>query len=213
MGAVADRLELTVEECRNHLRVDDDTDDALIGALLEAGKQRADSYLNNPFVVLKPQITVVGVVVGDGIVISDTTDGSTTFTAALATDLEEHEFDATGTDDQTAAALVLCINDSVYGLRNTVATAVNNVITLTWRLKRALPIAVSSATDSLDAVERLSNEDIPEPVKVWVMERVAKGYEKRVEGVRRESPGGLGSVDWGEQNFDLLEAYRYVPGL
>jgi len=213
MGAVVDRLELTVEECRLHLRVDDDTDDPLIGALLEAGKERADSYLNNPFMVLKPQITVVGAVATEGLTISDTPDDSTTYTAAAATDLEEHEFDCTGTDDQTATALALCINDSVYGLRNTVAARLANVITLSWRIRRSTPISVSGGYDSLDAALKLSNEDIPEPVRVWVMERVARGYEKRVEGIRRESPGGLGSVDWGDENFDLLEAYRRVPGL
>lgn len=213
MGAVADRLELTVEECRNHLRVDDDTDDALINALLEAAKQRADSYLNNPFMVLKPTITVVGVVVTEGITVSDTPDGFTTYRAALATDAEEHEFDCTGTNAQTATALALCINHVDYGLRNTVASVNSNVITLSWRVKRSTPIEVSDAYDSLKATERLSNEDIPEPVKVWVMERVARGYERRVEGVKSEAPGGLGRVDWGEENFDLLDPYRRVPGL
>jgi len=213
MGAVVDRLELTVEECRLHLRVDDDTDDALIKALLEAGKQRADSYLNNPFTALKAQITVVGVVATESVTISDTPGESTSYMAAAATDLTEHEFDCTGTDDQTATALALCINDPVYGLRNTVATRLANVITLSWRIRRSTPIQVYGGYDSLDATERLSNEDIPEPVKVWVMERVARGYERRVEGVTRESPGGLGSVDWGTENFDLLDAYRRVPGL
>lgn len=47
--AVADRLVVTLEEAKLHLRVDHDDEDALIADLIESAKQSADRFLNNPF--------------------------------------------------------------------------------------------------------------------------------------------------------------------
>lgn len=48
MGAVEDRLTLTVTEVKNILGLGDDRDQ-LLDLLIPAGKQIADAYLNNPF--------------------------------------------------------------------------------------------------------------------------------------------------------------------
>lgn len=47
--AVTDRLVVTREEAKLHLRVDHDDEDELIAHLIESAKQSADRFLNNPF--------------------------------------------------------------------------------------------------------------------------------------------------------------------
>ena len=49
MGAVTDRLTVTLAEAKLYLRVDHDEDDALITDLISAAKSSADAFLNNPF--------------------------------------------------------------------------------------------------------------------------------------------------------------------
>ena len=50
MGAVTDRLEVTLEEAKVYLRVDTDLEDAVIIGCVDAAKSEADTYLQNPFV-------------------------------------------------------------------------------------------------------------------------------------------------------------------
>lgn len=50
MGAVVDRLTVTLDETKLFLRVDHDEDDALIADLIVAAKSSADAFLNNRFV-------------------------------------------------------------------------------------------------------------------------------------------------------------------
>ena len=111
MGAVRDRLTVTLDEAKTWLRIDDDADDALLVALIDAAKEAADAYLNNPF-----------------------------------TDAEGNP----------------------------------------------LPI--------------------PAAVKVWVLERVARLYERRAEAIASESVSGAGNVAWGPEEYALLWPYRKVPG-
>jgi hypothetical protein len=49
MGAVRDRLDLTLAEARNYLRVDDDADNELIESLIATVLEKADEYLGNDF--------------------------------------------------------------------------------------------------------------------------------------------------------------------
>ena len=51
MGAISDRLELSVDEVKSFLREYDDSKEVntLIKMLIEAAKQAADAYCNNPF--------------------------------------------------------------------------------------------------------------------------------------------------------------------
>lgn len=54
---------------------------------------------------------------------------------------------------------------------------------------------------------------IPEPVAQWVLERVARSYERRAEGLTSTGIGGLsGNTVWGEDEYGLLEQYRLIPG-
>lgn len=111
MGAVKDRLTLTLNEVKGWLRVDDTADDALLLALVDAAKEAADAYLDNPFT------------------------------------------DADG---------------------------------------NPLPI--------------------PAAVRVWVLERVARLYQQRVEGLASESLSGVGGVTYGPEDYALLWPYRKFPG-
>lgn len=51
MGAVQDRLDVTLDELKNYLGipVDEDDDDLILGLMLDAAKEAADAFLNNPF--------------------------------------------------------------------------------------------------------------------------------------------------------------------
>jgi len=190
-------------------------DDTTLTSLLLSAKQAADRYLNNPFEEDLPRITLVGVVVGQTLVI----DGQV-YTAAAATDVTEREFAVGLTDTLTADELCICINSPVmdgdggaYGVAGVTATNVAGVITLTKRSGRVKMIEAGSSYDSL-LVEYVRTEGaIPEPIATWVLQRVSRGYERRVEGLATEGVSGFGTVNWGAENFDLLDHYRFGPGV
>ena len=48
--AVADRLEIPIEEAKAYFRVDTDLEDEVIVGCVDAAKSEADAYLQNPFV-------------------------------------------------------------------------------------------------------------------------------------------------------------------
>ena len=50
MGAVTDRLVISLEEAKAYLRVDTDLEDEVIVDCVDAAKSEADAYLQNPFV-------------------------------------------------------------------------------------------------------------------------------------------------------------------
>lgn len=50
MGAVAERLTITLEEAKAYLRVDTGLEDEVIVDCVDAAKSEADAYLQNPFV-------------------------------------------------------------------------------------------------------------------------------------------------------------------
>lgn len=54
---------------------------------------------------------------------------------------------------------------------------------------------------------------IPDPVKTWIYKRVARQYERRVEGLSRSSEDGIGSDAYGLQEFDELRPFRKFAGL
>jgi uncharacterized phage protein (predicted DNA packaging) len=111
-SAVYDRLIVTLVEMKNYLRVSHEEDDEYIADLINAAKEDADNYLNNPF------------------------------------------------EDSEGEEL-----------------------------------------------------DIPATVKRWVMARVARQYERRVEGLSSESISGLNSIAWGKEEYSAIQQYRINPGL
>ena len=110
--AVYDRLTINLTEMKNYLRVSHEEDDELIIDLINAAKEDADNYLNNPF---------------------EDADG-----------------------------------------------------------------------------EEL---DIPSTIKRWVMGRVARQYERRIEGLSSEGISGLNTIAWGKEEYSGIALYRINPGL
>jgi len=110
--AVYDRLTINLTEMKNYLRVSHEEDDELIIDLINAAKEDADNYLNNPF---------------------EDADG-----------------------------------------------------------------------------EEL---DIPSTIKRWVMGRVARQYERRIEGLSSEGISGLNTIAWGKEEYSGIQQYRINPGL
>lgn len=190
-------------------------DDTTLASLLLAAKQAADRYLNNPLEENIPRITLSGVVAGQMVAIE-----GIAFTAATATDVTKQEFKVGVTDTLTADELCICINSTVmggdggaYGVAGVTATNTAGVIKLTKRSGRVKAIVAGSSFASL-LVEYVRTElAIPEPVATWVLQHIARDYERRVEGLKGEAVTGLGRVDWGEENFDLLDPFRLSPGL
>ena len=50
MGAVTERLDISLEEAKAYFRVDSDVEDDVIVDCVDAAKSEADAYLQNPFV-------------------------------------------------------------------------------------------------------------------------------------------------------------------
>lgn len=185
-------------------------DDTTLTSLVLASKQAADAHLNNAFEEDIPQITIAGVVAGEGVTI----DG-VGFTAAVATDITKREFGIGLSDTLTAVELCLCINSAVmagdggaYGLAGVTAANIAGVVFLTKRSVRVEAITASSHFATLLVEYVRTDGAIPEPVATWVLQRVARGYERRVEGVKAEAVTGQGRTDWGEENFALIDRYR-----
>ena len=185
-------------------------DDTTLAMLLISAKASADEYLNNAFESVNPTITVTEPVIGDGVSI----DGMT-FMAAAATDVTAHEFAIGGDDAATGDALCLCINNAVldgddgaYGVAGVKATNVAGVVTLTKRWPRVTKIEASSAQESLLVTYLRTEDAIPDPVGIWVLQRVGHLYENRQEGLTSGAVSGLGSQNWATQDMSQLAPFR-----
>jgi uncharacterized phage protein (predicted DNA packaging) len=84
-----------------------------------------------------------------------------------------------------------------------------------------ITMMITSAKESAD--EYLNNpfvdslgvdKPIPSAIKTWLLERIGRMYEKRIEGISSISTGGLsGSVTWTESDYSSIEQFRLNPGL
>ena len=50
--------------------------------------------------------------------------------------------------------------------------------------------------------------EIPADVKLWVMQMVARKYNRRANGTASESEEGIGSITWSEEETMELNKYR-----
>jgi hypothetical protein len=207
-GPVESRLGLDVTAVKLYLRVEHAADDGLIAVLLVAAKQAADNYLNAPFTTLKRQITLDGVVLGEQVEIADVI-----YTAAVLTDASEQEFAVGATDADTAAALVSCLNDAAYGMREAVAGRTGAVILLSWRVPQAETVEADSSYTSFVIVETMTEDAIPDAVAEWVLRRIGRAYERRADGLSAEQISALGAATWGPEEYSALKAYQAFLGL
>jgi uncharacterized phage protein (predicted DNA packaging) len=56
-------------------------------------------------------------------------------------------------------------------------------------------------------------DDIPAPIKMWVLKRVARNYERRSEGLSSAGGRGSDSANWGDEEYTELMRYRLLPGV
>ena len=72
--------------------------------------------------------------------------------------------------------------------------------------------AVKKKADSYmknEFVDDENNElDIPADVKLWIMQMVARKYNRRANGTANESEEGIGSISWSEEETMELNKYR-----
>lgn len=56
-------------------------------------------------------------------------------------------------------------------------------------------------------------ESIPAAIKIWCLKRIARDYERRIEGLNSEQIAGLGAHMYGENEYEELWPYRRLPGV
>lgn len=223
--AVQDRLDLSytyeddggstvevteVEYTKNWLKqnLDLEVENKTIENLLQAAKEQADAFLNNPFRVTKGEIIIGSPDNGEAVSI----DGNT-FTVASAKSVEDREF-------STAQDLADCINSDILtknkeeiGIPYLDATVDGSTVSLETERRKNPDLSTNS--DEIDVQFKRYNQDIPEDVKDAVLRDVARRYYQRVDGLKSENieHGGGGSMDWGEIRRTYLQQYRRIPGI
>jgi len=198
--------------------------DALLEALFDAAKRRADRYLNNAFETHTPTITLSGVVANDWLVVN-----GQTYTAADELDEEDREFAVGATDTVTADNLCTLLNSTTLGgsyghvgVPGVTATNVDGTITLTRRYPYpdTKLIEVESADDETMLVRqvRVSN-DLPDEITQWIFQSVRRHFGNR-EALMHYTVDGRGGKIWGSalqngmaENYDLIQFLRIPVGL
>jgi len=221
MGACVDRLDLSVGELTElasvklYLRVEHEADDDLITTLIDAAKQHADGFLNNPFEVLRAVIFVISAAVGDSVGV----DGMTFRVAAeepasRTQDVVLQDFAIGGTDMETAENLAEIINDQMYGALNVLAAQDGIEISLTWRTGRKEPVTLSQVVSTLSCRARRTQTDIPEAVRTGVLRTIAWMYDQRQDGIATEAVSGRGATNYGAPSLaeELWAPHRKMPG-
>lgn len=179
MGAVSERLTITLAEAKNYLRVESDvtTDDTLIQGLIDSAKLSADAYLNNPFeYVYRERI--------------GRADGATTEFSVIETPVFVES-------DTVYVAGIQQTRDVDYSIDYQDGT-------ITFTTAPAAGLVEASYEAELP---------IPMPIKTWCLQRVARAYQRRTEGLEAEALTGLGSTTWGGDDYSLLGPYRQLVGL
>lgn len=217
--AVQDRLDLTANTdesdkltvVKNYLKLPDSVtvDDDLLSKQIQAAKEDADEYLNNPFTEVKGQIVVGSPDNGETVQID-----SETFTKAASTSVEDREF-------ADASGLVSCVNSNLISVNGEdigipYLTAENDTgtVTLTSSKFEKPDISTSDETELKVRYKRIKNT-IPEAVADAVLKQIARRYVKRIDGLKSENSehGGSGSMDWKEIKREYLAPYRLNPGI
>ena len=67
--------------------------------------------------------------------------------------------------------------------------------------------AVKSKADSYMKND-FDGKDIPESIKLWVLQMVNRKYNRRANGISSEGEDGMGSLSWNEEEMQELQEYR-----
>jgi len=219
MNAVQDRLDLSTDSkselgyTKDYLKLPDSVtaDDDLIGNLIEAAKEDADKYLNNPFTEVRGEIVVGSPADGETIVIDNEE-----FTKKSSTSVEDREF-------ADAPGLVSCINSDLITVNGDEVgipylEATNDTGTVQLKASGTVidPPEISTSDETeLKIQYRKVELTIPKEIEKGVLELVAREYYKRIDGLDKTNSehGGTGSMSWGEIKREYLKPYRLNPGI
>ncbi len=60
-----------------------------------------------------------------------------------------------------------------------------------------------------DFTDEDGNElEIPEDIKLWVLQMVMRKYNRRANGISSEQEEGIGNISWTEEEMQELQEYR-----
>lgn len=210
--AVQDNLTLATAYVKNWLKVDDTTDDTLIGDLIDIAKEIADNFIQNDFkMVLGEEVGI-----GDDSTLIFQLDNFPVIDQSLKLYLLRP-----GTDINLDRA-----NPGRFGFlqeQDTNDATADYALNLTTG---AITFASSNVPEQGDIVYahkyRLSTGlSVPKTVEMGVLKMIAYLYEDRTGGVQIESVEGLGSIHymkvagWNVPTdvIALWAPYRKLPGL
>lgn len=202
--------------------------DALLEALFDAAKRRADTYLNNPFEEIVPTIVFDGVVAGDYITIGFG-DHSPMYTARATVDEDELEFAVGATDSDTADNFCALVNSTTLGgsygsvgIEGLLATNTAGSVALTRRYGYVGDIDVTTNSDTkLLARQVRTSIDIPDEVIQWLFQFVKRHFDNR-DALMQENVSGRSVQMWVSMkaeetgmvdNFNLISHLRLSAGL
>ena len=218
-GPVGVRLSLDLPSTKAYLRVDFDTDDDLISTLINAAKQAADDFLQNPFLERRTVVRLNAVTAGDSVAVDGIAFRASASPPADTDRTQEdtyQDYQLGATDADTATNLAAIINDPSWGCPNVVAAAAANEVTLRWRgYARTAPVPVPSYSSTCLPLARRVESEIPETVRVGVLRTIAAWYDQRQDGVAAAGISGLSSISYGAPEIakKLWAPYRRFPGL
>ena len=211
MGRVVDTLtwDAYKVELKQYCNISSTSHDTVLGRFMVAAARHADEYLRNPFSEQQVEITLASVEVGDAVTI----DGAI-FTAAVATDATEREFEVGVSDAADAVALLSLINSGIIGgshgavgVPTVIGTSALGVITLKHRYPNEADISATGSDDDRLAVAILRVElDIPDEVLVWCWQYVAWRFGNRDGRKAERAEMGIESIEWGDQPDETLLA-------
>ena len=70
--------------------------------------------------------------------------------------------------------------------------------------------AVKEKADSYTNGYFEEDDEIPADVELWVYQTVARMYNRRASGLQNENESGFGSLQWAEEDMDILQEYRQM---
>ena len=70
--------------------------------------------------------------------------------------------------------------------------------------------AVKEKADSYTNGYFEGDDEIPTDVELWVYQTVARMYNRRASGLQNENESGFGSLQWAEEDMEILQEYRQM---
>lgn len=156
--AVYDKLELSLTEVKEFLRVDllDTSQDATLGTLIAASKRRADKHLQNAF------------------------------------GFPEYRYDG-------------------YRMKPPRWNPGLTGALTSWAFDPLTDLPIGG--DGSGSGDPIFTPIIPEDIKLWCLQKIARWYERRPDGLTSNSVQALVTETWGPEEYSSISHYRRFRGL